>query len=149
MFVGNRKRIDVAISNPCFNASPLIGGKFRPPAMRVVCLLRKPGAFNDYKYPDDLFPRSHFRVAYDTITKQWPGRADKEYLKLLELAALDSEVAVESAIKNMLAKGLTPTVEGVEHILNQDSHTSNVPEIAVCTVDLKEYDSLLENKEVC
>lgn len=115
----------------------------------IKSLVRKPGAFNDYKYRDDLYPSSHFRVAYDTIKKQWPGRADKEYLKLLELAALGSEVAVESAIKNMLAKGLTPTVEGVEHILNLNPHTSNVPVIEVGTVDIKEYDSLLENGEVC
>ena len=67
----------------------------------------------------------------------------------MELAALGSEVDVESAIKNMLTKGLTPTLEGIEHILNQNSHTSNIPTIEVGTVDLKEYDNLLENKEVC
>ncbi len=115
----------------------------------ISSLVRKPGAFKDYKYRDDLFPSSHFRVAYDSIKQCWPERADKEYLRILELAALGSEVAVETAIKDLLSKNQTPSIEKIEHILDQGSHTYNIPLISVASVDLNDYDSLLENEEVC
>jgi hypothetical protein len=41
-------------------------------------LVRKPGAFTDYVYRDDLFPSSRFRRAYDTLVSQSPERAAKE-----------------------------------------------------------------------
>jgi hypothetical protein len=115
----------------------------------IKSLVRKPGAFKDYKYRDDLFPSSHFRVAYDSLKRRWPERADKEYLKLLELAALGSETSVEAAIKNILAQGLTPSVENIEHILNQGIDTATVSSSVIAPVNLNDYDCLLENKEVC
>jgi hypothetical protein len=39
-------------------------------------LVRKPGAFADYRYQADLFPSSLFRVAYDRLTSQHAGNAD-------------------------------------------------------------------------
>ncbi len=46
-------------------------------------LVRKPGAFADYRYRADLFPSSQFRLAYDTLLLQQPARAAKEYLGIL------------------------------------------------------------------
>ena len=50
-------------------------------------LVRKPGAFADYRYRADLFPSSRFRLAYDVLLMQQPERAAKEYLSILQLAA--------------------------------------------------------------
>jgi len=61
-------------------------------------LVRKPGAFADYRYQADLFPSSLFRVAYDRLKSHYAGGADKQYLKILELAAKESEALVEAAI---------------------------------------------------
>src|SRR5262249_10075763 len=43
-------------------------------------LVRKPGAFAQYRYQAELFPSSRFRLAYDTLHSQQPRRAVKEYL---------------------------------------------------------------------
>src|SRR5271170_2099126 len=45
-------------------------------------LVRKPGAFEDYKYREDMFPTSRFRMAYDAFRETTPGRAAEEYLKI-------------------------------------------------------------------
>ena len=58
-------------------------------------LVRKPGAFENHRYKDDLFPTSHFRITYDLLRNQYgPRQANKQYLKILELAAKDSETVV-------------------------------------------------------
>ena len=31
----------------------------------IDSLVRKPGAFENYQYREDMFPTSHFRMAYD------------------------------------------------------------------------------------
>lgn len=50
-------------------------------------LVRKPGAFENYRYRDDLYPNTRFRMAYDWLQDNRPVRAVKEYLKILYLAA--------------------------------------------------------------
>jgi hypothetical protein len=63
-------------------------------------LVRKPGAFEHYRYRDELFPTSRFRMTFDLLQEQL-GRSQgsKEYLKILELAAKDSEVRVDAALR--------------------------------------------------
>jgi hypothetical protein len=51
-------------------------------------LVRKPGAFEHYRYRDELFPTSRFRMTFDLLEEQLgPYQGSKEYLKILELAA--------------------------------------------------------------
>src|ERR1019366_2157193 len=65
-------------------------------------LVRKPGAFENYKYREDLFPSSVFRMAYDALKKQPLTQANKAYLKLLHLASKETESAVETALRQLL-----------------------------------------------
>jgi hypothetical protein len=37
-------------------------------------LVRKPGAFENYRYREDLFPTSRFRMAYDALRETAPSR---------------------------------------------------------------------------
>lgn len=67
-------------------------------------LARKPGAFEHYRYRDALFPSSRFRIAYDTLKEQSPATAHKEYLKLLYLAARETEVGVDERYAYCLTK---------------------------------------------
>ncbi|MGH9569459.1 MAG: IS21 family transposase, partial [Candidatus Angelobacter sp.] len=47
-------------------------------------LVRKPGAFENYRYREDLFPNSRFRMAYDRLCEgHAPGVATREYLRIL------------------------------------------------------------------
>jgi hypothetical protein len=51
-------------------------------------LLRKPGAFERYRYREQLFPSAVFRQAYDQLAAQkGPRRAVVEYLQLLKLTS--------------------------------------------------------------
>src|SRR5579872_1732672 len=61
-------------------------------------LVRKPGAFERYRYQADLFPTSRFRMAYDALAEHLPDRAVREYLAILELAARDGEEQVDGAL---------------------------------------------------
>ena len=56
----------------------------------IDSLVRKPGAFENYRYREELFPTSYFRMAYDLLRKQDRLRIHKEYLKILYLAAKES-----------------------------------------------------------
>ena len=38
----------------------------------ITQLIRKPGAFEDYKYRDCLFPRVIFRKTYDAYKRLYP-----------------------------------------------------------------------------
>jgi hypothetical protein len=46
--------------------------------------VRKPGAFAAYRYRDDLFPTTTFRLAYDRLVQGGVERADRDYVRLLE-----------------------------------------------------------------
>lgn len=59
-------------------------------------LLRKPGAFEGYRYREELFPRRTFRQAYDRLVIQHgPRRGAVEYLRLLKLASEVNEDDLE------------------------------------------------------
>jgi hypothetical protein len=53
----------------------------------IWSLVRKPGAFAAYRYRDELFPTTTFRLAYDRLRSQGAKRADRDYVRLLHLAA--------------------------------------------------------------
>ena len=41
----------------------------------IDSLIRKPGAFENYRYRDALFPTSRFRIAYDSLKKRYTQRS--------------------------------------------------------------------------
>ena len=54
----------------------------------VHALLRKPGAFAQYRYREEMFPSATFRQAYDKLCEERVQRnADLEYVRILHLAA--------------------------------------------------------------
>ena len=111
-------------------------------------LVRKPGAFADYRYRADLFPSSRFRLAYDVLLMQQPERAAKEYLSILQLAARESESGVEAALSRLMNEELMPlTVSAVLAELRKNDGRSSLLEVTVAPVDLASYDALLESKE--
>lgn len=64
----------------------------------IHSLVRKPGAFANYRYREELFPDLVFRRAYDHFTTHRGTRADVEYLRVLHLAATTLEVEVTAAL---------------------------------------------------
>jgi hypothetical protein len=106
-------------------------------------LVRKPGAFEHYRYRDELFPTSRFRMTFDLLQEQL-GRSQgsKQYLKILELAAKDSEVRVDAALRAVLEAGNEQiTARGIEAMLGAE-HGTVVRDVQVAAVDLSLFDQL-------
>jgi hypothetical protein len=110
-------------------------------------LVRKPGAFAAYRHRDAMFPTSRFRRTYDFLLEHSPARAAKDYLRILELAAKESEAGVDAVLDRLLEWGvpITPTV--VEEHLRHDLGLPRAMEVVITRVDLSTYDLLLETKE--
>jgi hypothetical protein len=112
-------------------------------------LVRKPGAFEHYRYRSELFPTSRFRMTFDLLEEQL-GRyqGSKEYLKILELAARDSEVMVDAALLVLLGPGDEPiSAAGIEAMLGAEQNTT-VRDVEVAVVDLRVFDQLFTAQEV-
>ena len=108
----------------------------------IWSLVRAPGAFERYRYRDDLFPTPAFRRAYDALCGAQAVRAaEVEYVRILHLAASTMESDVGQALERLLAAGTVPTAEQVRARVAPER--PEVPEVAAGAVDLAEYDDLL------
>jgi len=105
-------------------------------------LVRKPGAFAHYRYRDDLFPSLVFRQAYDLLTDRRPERADREYVRILHLAASTVEAEVEAALALLVAQQVPPTFDAVRELIRPPAPPA-VPQLATPDLSLDVYDRLL------
>jgi hypothetical protein len=114
-------------------------------------LVRKPGAFENYCYKDDLFPTSQFRIAYDILREAYSLRqANKEYLKILELAAKDSESLVNEALRLLISLEKEISFDIVKQFIDSKQKTPDPTEVTIESVDIQDYDQLLATPEcVC
>lgn len=111
-------------------------------------LVRKPGAFENYRYREDLFPTHRFRMAYDFLKRHDPYRASRDYLAILYLAARETESGVDDALGLLIEREETITVEAVEGILQSGNRSSEIREVRIDDVDLASYDALIAREEV-
>ena len=111
-------------------------------------LVRKPGAFERYRYREDMFPTTRFRMAYDMLQEQLPTRAVREYLAIVELAALDGEVQVDDALRILMDGDVKLTAKAVELFVRSASFVPEVTAVRVDDVNLSSFDQLLEDREV-
>lgn len=115
-------------------------------------LLRKPGAFEGYRYREELFPSRIFRQSYDRLVlNEGQRKGSLEYLRLLKLATLvdlgDLELtlvdfvcppypkwsvedlqkilAPRSVVLPVLAE-LQPEWSSYDQLINQDSEVAHV-----------------------
>ena len=111
-------------------------------------LVRKPGAFESYRYREDLFPSSQFRMAYDLLRETRPQSASKEYLKILELAAKQSEARVEDALRMLLGNGAAEGMhsQAVEALLVETGRIPAVTSVEIAPVDLASFDALYRER---
>jgi len=107
-------------------------------------LVRKPGAFENYRYRQDLFPTHRFRTAYDYLRQICPERASKEYLSILHLAAKESETAVDNALYQLINQDKNITALAVKDLVESGQKLSSPKDIVIADVDIKGYDTLLE-----
>jgi len=110
----------------------------------VSSLVQKPGAFARYRYREELFPTLAFRRAYDRIVEDIDNerRSSLEYLRILHLAATESEVKVEEVLTDLLHSDGPLTAAAVKALVRPTPLTA--PKIDVPSVDLSSYDELLK-----
>lgn len=111
-------------------------------------LRRKPGAFANYRWREELFPAPVYRAAHDHLERT-SHEADKRYLEILAVAADEGQTAVENALEHLLA-GPHPRVSAAEvrGVLDtwrdmQREWRQRPP----LEVNLADYDALLERGE--
>jgi hypothetical protein len=115
----------------------------------IDSLVRKPGAFAHYRYQSDLFPSVLFRVAYDYLREHDPAGADRQYVRILHVAAQESEQRVDEALRYLIERGESITAERVGSWV-RSSIEFDCRQIEVEPLHLAVYDSLLESaQEVC
>ncbi len=114
-------------------------------------LVRKPGAFDNYRYRDELFAGSYFRMAYDYLKDNHSRQvASRQYLQILHLAATDGDARVEGILKELLDAAEPIRFETVKDKLSSDRAFCAVNDVQIPQVDLILYDALLDGagKEV-
>jgi len=114
----------------------------------IYWLVRKPGAFDQYKYRQDLFPSTIFRLTYDNLCRQNIHTANKQYLEILYLAAQETEIGVENILKYLFEQNKPITVDIVKELLDKRETESDIPEIQIQAIDLGAYDQFLNRKGV-
>ena len=114
-------------------------------------LVRKPGAFAHYRYREDLFPTTRFRMAYDTLCDHHvPSQASRQYLQILHLAAQESETLVDATLGRILGTDETLSAQRVEALVHESAGSDSLcaaVSVVVAAVDLHEYDSLLPSHQ--
>lgn len=109
----------------------------------IWSLRRKPGAFQRYRYRDEMFPRPVFRRCYDALTETGAtGRKDAVYLDILHLAASTSEEDVATALDLLLDAKSPLTRDAVAELIGERRDAP--PDLAPYAPTLDTYDELLE-----
>jgi hypothetical protein len=123
-------------------------GKHRVDYRHIIdWLVRKPGAFENYRYRDELFPTSRFRMSWDALREVAPARANKLYLEILQLAAEEGEARVDDALRGLLEQGEIGegklNVDTVRAVLSQAASMPPATGVVVSEVALTSFDELL------
>ncbi len=147
------EHLEVLYAQRCVERIPRLRGegKHKIQYRHIIdWLVRKPGAFENYRYRGDLFPTSRFRMAYSNLKRQHSGqKASREYLRILEIAAKVSESMVDEALRSLFNLGGPIDAKEVEFIVdNWRSQPRANPELRIADVDLESYDSLLKATEI-
>ncbi len=105
----------------------------------IDSLKRKPGAFKSYRYREDLYPTSAFKVIYEYFLAKDPLRATKTYLEILSMAASNGQDRVEDVLQVLLKSDDPIELEEIKHLVESDK-TFDKTSISILAPDLSMYD---------
>jgi hypothetical protein len=112
----------------------------------IEWLVRKPGAFANYRYREQLFPTSRFRRAYDLLREVAPRYCDRRYLEILNQAAKDGEASVDDALRLLLTtdagKQTIVNKEAFSEFLNRCGQAPAITDVHIAEVSLVSFDQL-------
>lgn len=109
----------------------------------IDSLVRKPGAFARWRYRESMFPSMAFRAAYDSLRESRGDRADVEYLRLLELAAVTMECRVERVLHEFLSEGRAIDCADIRPLVETTPNRPLPIELSPVVTDLGSFDTLL------
>ncbi len=113
----------------------------------IKSLIRKPGAFKNYRFREELFPSEVFRWAWERLQNSLTERtAEREYLQLLNHAATTMQCEVETILSTLRSEDILPRLDSV--LMKCRPAVSDIPRLKPLLVDLKDYDKLYAGKEV-
>ncbi len=146
------EHLEIWYAQRCVDHFPRLRGqgKHRVQYAHVIdSLIRKPGAFQDYRYREDMFPTSRFRRAYDGMQQRHTPRvAARQYLQILKLAVAEGESVVDQALIGLETGEQPITSEAVRQQLGESGDHPQVQEIRISQMDVGLYDQLLEVQHV-
>ena len=92
-----------------------------------------------------MFPTTTFRLAYDRLVEGSVERADRDYVRILHLAASTSESEVETALALLLEASTLPRFDAVRDLVHPPDSSQL---LALCTpqLDLSPYDKLIPSR---
>lgn len=113
----------------------------------IPSLVRKPQAFRNYVYRDDLFPTHAFKETWNLIDASSDERtACKEMVKILNIAAESGkEQEISKYLEKLLLQKKTPRLRDIEIEFRRIPERQI--EIQVQASDPSIYDALLRNEE--
>lgn len=113
----------------------------------IGSLVRKPQAFRNYIFKEELFPTLAFRETWERLNRELDSRtACREYIKILKEAAEgDHEALVNSFLETKLQENILPRAIDVQKLFRKDIEA---PELATTHDSLKSYDALLNMRLV-
>jgi len=108
----------------------------------IGALSRKPQAFRNYIYREELFPTLAFRETWERLNQQLsPGKACKEYVRILKEAAEGNhEEIVNEYLEKQLEKHILPESSEVQKLFrDSEKHPKLQP---ICN-NLEGYEALI------
>ncbi len=115
----------------------------------IDSLVRKPGAFINYKYANHMYPTTRFRMAYDQLLQNTTeASAVKQYLKLLYAAKHEGLDLVDETLRSFFSTGKTINAVDILKAVASKQQLPAPTEVTVEMPDLSDFDSLLQHKDV-
>jgi hypothetical protein len=111
----------------------------------IHSLMRKPAAFENYKYREELYPTKNFKKAWEELSKVKSVRqATIEYLRILKLSSDNLEDDVDAALELILSDSQTKlSIEMISDLVT--SRGVEVIDSIELVPDLAIYDELFLN----
>lgn len=113
----------------------------------IKWLVRKPGAFAQYRWREAMFPSLIWRAAYDHLCRRHDANeADVRYLEILELAANEGIATVENLVEQLLQapKAEVNAAEVIALLRTYEDEALAFRQREAMPVSLEVYDGLLE-----
>lgn len=115
----------------------------------IDSLIRKPGAFVNYKYVNHMYPTTRFRMAYDQLRQSTTETsAVKQYLKLLHAAKHEGLELLDATLQWYLAEGKPIKADDILEVVRSQQQLPSVTDLNIEAPDLSLFDSLLQHKDV-